>query len=154
MTCIASEGLFLTNLSNKLESPLSNYNSYHTNLILLYKFNSLPEEFRTIIPNSTLSSWNKKDVASIIGCDTLTDKDVKLLKQLMINKKLLLAAKALYFLFSMVSKLFQSAENKAELLRVNKSVIVDTIRKVKTVLGTKRALRIDWTFTEPILLLD
>ena len=84
----------------------------------------------------------QKDVNQIIGCDTLADKDVDLLKQIVTNKKLKVAAKALYFLFSMVSKLFQSAENGAELLRLNKSAILDTIKKVKTVLGTKRALRL------------
>ena len=97
---------------------------------MLHKFNAHPDEFRSVIPYSTLHNWSKNDVAKIIGSDTLVEKDVELLKQLMINKKLLLAAKVLYFLFSMGTKLFQSAENKADLLRVNKSVIIDTIKKV------------------------
>ena len=126
---------------NRTQS-LKKYNCYHTNLVLLHKFNALPDEFRSIIPYSTLHNWSKKDVANIIGSDTLADKDVDLIKQIITNKKLKVAARALYFLFSMVSKLFQSAENRAELLRLNKSAIVDTIKKVKTVLGTKRTLRL------------
>ena len=57
---------------------LSIYNSYHTNLVLLYKFNSLPDEFKLVIPQSTLSNWDKRDVANIIGCDSLADKDINL----------------------------------------------------------------------------
>jgi hypothetical protein len=110
--------------------------------VLLHKFNALPDEFRSQILYSTLYSWDKRDVTQIIGCNSIADSDVNLLKQIATNKKLRMAAKALYFLFSMVSKLFQSAENKAELLRVNKSVIIDIIKKVKTVIGTKRVLRL------------
>jgi len=54
---------------------LSNYNSYHTNLVLLHNFNSLPEEFKGVIPKSTLKNWNKRDIAKIIGCDSLADKE-------------------------------------------------------------------------------
>ena len=120
---------------------MSQYNSYHTNLILLYKFNSLPDEFRSIIPYSTLHNWSKKDIANIIGSDTLADKDINLLKQIVTNKKLLMAAKALYFLFSTISKLFKEAVNKAELLKLHKTTILETISRVKSTLGVKRALR-------------
>ena len=52
---------------------MTEYKSYHTNLVLLYKFNSLPDEFRSIVPKSTLSGWNNRNVAKIIGCDSLAD---------------------------------------------------------------------------------
>jgi len=99
---------------------LTEYKSYHTNLVLLHKFNSLPDEFKSIIPNSTLSGWNNRNVAKIIGCDSLADKDINLLSQIVTSKKLLVAAKALYFVFSTVSTLFKHANNKAELLKDNK----------------------------------
>ncbi len=120
---------------------MSKYNSYHTNLILLYKFNTLPDEFDLVIPRSTLSNWGKRDVANIIGCDTLADNDIGLLRQIVTNKKLLGAAKALYFVFSTVSTLFKHASNKAELLKEYKSTILDTISKVKSTLGIKRVLK-------------
>ena len=120
---------------------MPNYNSYHTNLILLHKFNSLPDEFKSIIPYSTLSSWNKRNIETIIGCDTLPDKDIKLLKQIVTSKKLLLAAKALYFVFSTVSTLFKNANNKAELLKDHKILILNTISKVRSSLGVKRVLK-------------
>ncbi len=117
------------------------YNSYHTNLVLLYKFNSLPDEFKSTIPYSTLSSWNNRNVAKIIGCDSLADKDINLLKQIITSKKLLVAAKALYFVFSTVSTLFKHANNKAELLKDYKNTILKTISKVKSTLGVKRVLK-------------
>jgi len=120
---------------------LPKYNSYHTNLVLLYKFNSLPDEFKSVIPYSTLSSWNNRDVANIIGCDTLADKDINLLRQIVTSKKLLVAAKALYFVFSTVSTLFKHANNKAELLKDYKNTILKTISKVKSTLGVKRVLK-------------
>jgi len=125
----------------KYKPALPSYNSYHTNLILLHKFNSLPDEFKSIIPYSTLSSWNKRNIETIIGCDTLADKDIKLLKQIVTSKKLLLAAKALYFVFSTVSTLFKNANNKAELLKDHKILILNTISKVRSRLGVKRVLK-------------
>ena len=120
---------------------LAKYNSYHTNLILLYKFNSFPDEFRSIVPNSTLSNWDKRDVGNIIGCDTLADKDINLLRQIVTSKKFLVAAKALYFVFSTISTLFKHANNKAELLKDYKNTILKTISKVKSTLGVKRVLK-------------
>ncbi|MCH8331199.1 MAG: hypothetical protein IH946_07435, partial [Bacteroidetes bacterium] len=120
---------------------MSIYNSYHTNLVLLYKFNSLPDEFKLVIPQSTLSNWDKRDVANIIGCDSLADKDINLLRQIVTSKKLLVAAKALYFVFSTVSTLFKHANNKAELLKDYKNTILNTISKVKSTLGVKRVLK-------------
>ena len=110
---------------------MSNYNSYHTNLVLLYNFNSLPDEFKGVIPKSTLKNWKDRDIANIIGCDTLADKDINLLRQIVNSKKLLVAAKALYFVFSTVSTLFKHANNKAELLKDYKNTILNTISKVK-----------------------
>ena len=120
---------------------MSIYNSYHTNLVLLYKFNSLPDEFKLVIPQSNLSNWDKRDVANIIGCDSLADKDINLLRQIVTSKKLLVAAKALYFVFSTVSTLFKHANNKAELLKDYKNTILKTISKVKSTLGVKRVLK-------------
>ena len=117
------------------------YNSYHTNLILLHCFDSLPIDHKSSIPESTLSNWKKKDISKIIGCDSISTSDATVLKEIARSKKLLLAAKALYFLFQTISNLFKNANNKAELLKLNKTVILDTIRKAQPVLGTKRILK-------------
>lgn len=47
----------------------------------------------------------------------------------------------MYFLFNTASQLFNHAQNKAELLRLNKTSILKTIEKVQPVLGTKRILK-------------
>ena len=76
-----------------------------------------------------------------MGCDAITDDEISLLKQIAKCKKLLSAAKALYYLFHTISSLFKYADNKNELLKLNKSLILDTIEKVQPILGTKRILK-------------
>ena len=120
---------------------MSNYNIYHTNLILLHNFGSLSIDHKSTIPRSTLSNWKKKDISKIMGCDAITDDEISLLKEIAKCKKLLRAAKALYYLFNTISFLFNYADNKNELLRLNKTVILDTIEKTQAILGTKRILK-------------
>lgn len=119
---------------------MSAYNSYHTNLILLHHFDCLPTELKCDIPRSTLSNWKKKDIAGIMGSDHFSESDMSTLKAIAKNKRLLKAAKALYYLFKAISTLVRQAENKAALLRKNKSLILYTIEKVKPVLGLKRII--------------
>ena len=56
---------------------MSNYNSYHPNLKLLAVNNLLPANFKTIIPNSTISTWKQKPNATknIIGMDSFVAED-------------------------------------------------------------------------------
>ena len=72
-----------------------------------------------------------------MGCDAITDDEISLLKEIAKCKKLLNAAN----LFHTISSLFKHADNKDELLRLNKTVILDTIEKVQPILGTKRILK-------------
>ncbi len=111
---------------------MSIYNSYHTNLVLLYKFNSLPDEFKLVIPQSTLSNWDKRDVGNIIGCDFLADKDINLLRQIVTSKKLLVAAKALYFVFSTISSRdkFKEQKEKARKERLKQNMEVECCEKI------------------------
>ena len=120
---------------------MSNYTIYHTNLILLYHFDVLSIDLKSTIPSSSLSNWKRKDISRIIGCDSLSVNDVLVLKEIAKSKKLLRAAKALYFLFHTITSLFKYADNKNELLKLNKSLILDTIEKVQPILGTKRILK-------------
>ena len=98
-----------------------NYNIYHTNLILPYHFDALSIDLKSTIPRSTLSNWKRKDISRIIGCDALSGNDVSVLKEIAKGKKLLKATKALYFLFNTMTVLFKYADNKNELLKLNKS---------------------------------
>jgi len=120
---------------------LPKYNSYHTNLVLLHHFDALSIDYKSTIPNSTLSNWKRKNINELIGCNTLYDNDVSVLKEIAKNKKLLRAAKALYFLFSVISQLFNHAQNKAELLRLHKTTILKTIERIQPILGSKRILK-------------
>ena len=115
-------------------SILSNYTIYHTNIILLYHFDALSIDLKSTTPRSTLSNWKRKDISRIIVCDSLSGNDVLVLKEIAKSKKLLRAAKAIYFLFHTISSLFKYADNKNELLKLNKSLILNTIGKVRCVL--------------------
>ena len=83
-------------------SILSNYTIYHTNLILLHHFDVLSIDLKSTIPSSTLSNWKMKDISRIIRCDSLSGNDVSILKEIDKSKKLLRAAKALFFLFHII----------------------------------------------------
>jgi hypothetical protein len=123
------------------------YNAYHTNLILLYKCNALPDEFKKVIPSSTLTGWKTRELAKILGCDAVADQDMEFLRQVVLRKKLIKTAKAFYLVFSAVAKLFQLAANKAELLKQHTALILQTIQRVKPTLGVKRVLR--WLHLSP-----
>ena len=124
------EIVLLYQINQQLLTNLSNYNSYHTNLIILHFFGSLPIDYNPLIPSSTKSNWKKTDISKIIGCDSISASDATVLKEIAKSKKLLLAAKALYLLFQTVSSLFRNASNKSEILKLNKTIILETIRKV------------------------
>jgi hypothetical protein len=110
-------------------------------LILLYRFDALSIDLKSTIPRSTLSNWKRKDISRIIGCDSPSGNEISLLKEIAKCKKLLRAAKALYYLFNTISFLFKYADNKEELLKLNKTTILDTIEKTQAILGTKRILK-------------
>ena len=114
------------------------YNTYHTNLLLLYKTHALPDEFRRVIPRSTLTSWNNREITTILGCDALAGTDIEFLRQVLLRKKLIKTVKAFYLVFSAVAKLFQHAANKAELLKQHTTLILQTLQRVKPTLGVKR----------------
>ncbi len=63
---MANESLFLVAFLTKLCNTLTEYNSYHTNLFLLYKFNSLSDEFKEIITKSTLKNFPTKHMKCYI----------------------------------------------------------------------------------------
>ena len=108
---------------------------------MLNHFDALSIDLKSTIPRSTLSNWKRKDISRIIGCDSLSANEISLLKEIAKCKKLLRAAKALYYLFNTISFLFKHADNKDELLRLNKTVILNTIEKIQPILGTKRILK-------------
>ena len=108
---------------------------------MLNHFDALSIDLKSTIPRSTLSNWKRKDISRIIGCDSPSGNEISLLKEIAKCKKLLRAAKALYYLFNTISFLFKYADNKEELLKLNKTTILDTIEKTQAILGTKRILK-------------
>jgi len=78
---------------------------------------------------------------------------LSVLKEIAKCKKLLRAAKALYFLFHTITSLFKHADNKDEVLRLHKTVILNTIEKVQPIRNQKN-FEIDWLVPLSNVLLD
>lgn len=108
--------------------------------MLLHYFDCLPNDIKATIPRSTLAAWKNQDLSKIIGCEKSPD-DAVLIKRIAKHGKMKKAAKALFILSDTLTSLLQNTENKAELINSNKELILNTIQKVKPILGVKRALR-------------
>jgi hypothetical protein len=71
---------------------LTNYNSYHANLILLHHLGFLSIDLKSTIPRITLSNWKKKDISKVMGWDIITDNEISLLKEIAVLSHLLKTA--------------------------------------------------------------
>lgn len=82
--------------------------TYHTDLLIKYKLGVLDTNTIKNIPNSTLYNWRQKGFSHIAGLPDINDDEIDMMREFLSRKKLLKAAKALYFVFTTV----QSAINK------------------------------------------
>jgi hypothetical protein len=118
--------------------------TYHTDIILQYKLGILPEHIVRIIPTSTLHNWKNRDINLLFGADYVSDfgDNVELIKALVSVKKLLQAAKALYFIHCTYTELFRLVKSKNKVFRESKKLIIATIDRVEHLIGKPRALRL------------
>ena len=117
--------------------------SYHTDIAIQYKLGILDTSLARQIPSSTLHNWKKKDFASFIGSEYVSDfeQNLQLIKDFLSKKHLLNAAKAIYFVYSAYVLILNSAKNRNKIFRQSKNIILSTIDRVKDNIGLKRALR-------------
>lgn len=120
---------------------MASYNSYHSNLIILHRFNALPAKYKSIIPKSTLSTWKKQHCKKLIGADEFSDTDIKVYGQLIQDERFKKSIKALYHLCSVLSEILRQADNKKKLLKSHKNKITKLVAYTNDTLGTKRTLR-------------
>lgn len=122
------------------------YKSYHPNLKLLAINNLLPTYYKKIIPASTISTWKSKPdcVKRIIGMETFACHEdfVKIIEDLSTRPLFFKGVRIFRKVVSTYSVIFNSAENKKELFRLNKSAVIDCIVSVKKSIGLKRACAI------------
>ena len=117
--------------------------SSHSDIIIQYKLGMLSKEVLKLIPSSTLDNWNKRNTGKLFGLDYVHDfqDNLDMMKDFMAKKSLLKAAKAVYFVYCAYVKLFEAVKNKSKIFRQSKDIIIDTIDRIKDVIGQNRALR-------------
>ena len=116
--------------------------TYHTDIQLRYKMGLLSDELKKQIPSSTLCNWKQRDFSKIFSCETIYDdfENIEMIKAFLTKKRLLNAAKALYFVFTTLQILMSKIENRKQILSNSKEIIIKTIEKTKDTLGLKRVL--------------
>ena len=116
--------------------------SYHTDIMIKYKLGVLEPGTIEKIPSSTLFNWKNKDFSQVFGLPDVNDSEIDLMREFLTRKKLMQAAKALYFLFLTYKSVVNNFSNKKKLFYDLKELIVDTIDRTKEILGFDRVLNI------------
>ena len=115
--------------------------TYHTNLQIKYLLGLLDKEIVSRIPNSTLYNWRKKGFGHIFGLPDINEKDITVMKEFLSKKKLLRAAKALYYIYSVYQRIiFTSSKIRKQFLKYSEEII-NTIDLTKDALGLDKAFK-------------
>ncbi len=116
--------------------------TYHTNLLIKYKLGILEESKIKAIPNSTLYNWRQRDFSHIIGLPDVNDSEIDIMRAFLSRKKLLQAAKALYYIFLAFQIVLSRINTSKNLFFESKELVIDTIDRTKDILNFDRLLRI------------
>ena len=118
-------------------------NSYHTDLILQYKFDLLQKDICRNIPKSTRYDWKNKDFTKMVGYDTVfTDEKLEMIKAFLTNQTLLKAAKGLFFIYSTLFAMIANVRGMKTILRKNMEAIVKAIDLAEPLMGLKHACKL------------
>ena len=108
--------------------------------------NLLPTHYKTIIPASTVATWksNPDCVNRVIGLDSFVGHDdfMKMVNDLTKRTLFFKGVRVLWKVVDTYSTLLNAAENRKELLRLNKLEICNSIIYLKKSIGLKRACRV------------
>jgi putative transposase len=117
--------------------------SYHSDIIIQYKLGMLAKEVIKQIPSSTIDNWKNRDTCRLFGLDYVHDfqDNFKMMKDIMAKKSLLKAAKAVYFIYCSYVKVMDTVKNKHKIFRQSKDIVINTIDRVKDIIGQKRAMK-------------
>ena len=88
--------------------------SYHTDFILQYKLNLLPQAVQKNVPVSTRHNWNKRDMTQLFGYDAAmaSEENMAMIKDFLCKKRLLYAGKAVYHIYNTFSSLLNQVKQK------------------------------------------
>ncbi len=116
--------------------------TYHTDLLIKYKLGVLDRKTVEKIPKSTLFNWRQRDFSHIFGLPDVNDSDIDVMRAFLTKKKLLQAAKALYYIFSTFQFIVSNLKNKRKMFSESTELILKTIERTKDVLGFERVLKV------------
>lgn len=125
---------------------MAHYNTYHPNLKLLAINNLLPENYKAIIPASTVTTWkgNPDCVKRVIGMDSFVGHDdfMKMVDHLSSRALFFKSVRIFWKVVTTYSSILDAAENKNGLFRLNKSDICNCIAYLKKSIGLNRACKV------------
>ncbi len=115
--------------------------TYHTNLLIKYKLGALDIDTINKIPNSTLYNWKQKGFSHVFGLPDVNDSEIEIMRAFLSKKKLMNAAKALYYIFTVYQSFICKLNNQKKLFYETKELITDTIDRTKGILGFDKVLK-------------
>jgi len=123
--------------------PIQKYNrtTYHSDIKLSAQLDLLPDNIKSQIPKSTLSSFRNTDYSNLFGIDFSDSfKDLDIIKQFSKNQKALKIYKAYNFIKNKLISIFYQITPIKNNFKQFKEKIIYTIEKTKSSLGLKRVL--------------
>ena len=120
---------------------IQNRTSYHSDIKLSAQLDLLPDNIKSQIPKSTLSSFRNTDYSNLFGIDFSDSfKDLDIIKQFSKNQKALKIYKAYNFIKNKLISIFYQITPIKNNFKQFKENIIYTIEKTKSSLGLKRVL--------------
>lgn len=125
---------------------MSHYNTYHPNLKLLAINNLLPNNYKAIIPASTIATWkgNPNCVEGVVGMDSFVGHDdfMRIIEAASTRIEIYKSFRAMLKIIDTYITIFNSLKNKKEVFQINHSKICDGIIYLKKIIGIKRACKV------------
>ena len=81
----------------------------------------MDEETVKKIPNSTLYNWKQKGFSHVFGLPDIYDSEVDIMREFLSRKKLIKAAKALYYIFTVYQSFINNLKNQKKIFIESKS---------------------------------
>ena len=125
---------------------MSSYKSYHSHLKILAINNLLPDYYKKIIPNSTISTWklNAGRINNTIGLNSFVSEEdfMKIIENMSKRALFYKTCRAMLKLFDTYSSIIGSIKGMKKVLKSNKHSILNCVAFLKQDIGIKRACMI------------
>jgi len=120
---------------------IQNRTSYHSDIKLSAQLDLLPDNIKSQIPKSTLTSFRNTDYSNLFGLNYSDSfKDLDIIKQFAKNQKALKIYKAYNYIKNKLISIFYQITPIKNNFKQFKEKIIYTIEKTKASLGLNRVL--------------